>query len=66
MRESVAGAALLCAQRLMPEDRRAAFDLLEILTRQDIPKNVRDGALYLQLVTDTSLGRPRTAPPVQK
>jgi len=62
VRADVAAGALLCADRMMAEDRKGALALLDVLSRQDIPSNVRMAAMHLQIAAETSLKRPRTAP----
>ena len=62
VRGQVAAGALLCADRMMAEDRKGAFALLDRISRPDIPSNVRVAAMHLQVVSEVSLQRPRTAP----
>jgi len=62
VRADVAGGALLCADRMMAEDREGALALLDVLSRPDIPSNVRVPAMHLQVAAAASLKRPRTAP----
>jgi hypothetical protein len=52
--------ALVCADRMMAEDRKAALALLELLSRPDMPASVRLPAMHLQLAAATSISRPRT------
>ena len=59
LRAGVAGGALLCADRMMAEDRKGALALLEVLSRPDIPQSVRIPAMHLQVAAATSLKRPR-------
>ena len=56
----MAGGALLCADRMMGEDRGGALALLDSLSRRDIPGNVRVPAMHLQVTAAASLKRPRT------
>jgi hypothetical protein len=60
IRAGVAGGALLCADRMMAEDRAGALALLDILSRPGIPENVRIPAMHLQVTAAASLNRPRT------
>jgi HEAT repeat protein len=62
IRADVAAGALLCADRMMAEDRKGALALFDVLSRPDIPSNVRMAAMHLQIAAETSLKRPRTAP----
>jgi len=62
VRADVAGGALLCADRMMTENREGALALLDFLSRPDIPGNVRIRAMHLQVAAAASLKRPRTAP----
>jgi len=59
VRAGVAGGALLCADRMMAEDRAGALALLDILSRPGIPENVRIPAMHLQVTAAASLKRPR-------
>jgi hypothetical protein len=59
VRAGVAGGALLCADRMMAEDREGALALLEILSRPGIPPNVRIPAMHMQVTAAASLKRPR-------
>jgi len=61
-REGVAGGVLLCADRMMAEDREEALALLDRLSRPDIPHNVRIPAMHQQVTAAASLKRPRTVP----
>lgn len=62
VRADVAAGALLCADRMMADDRKGALALFDLLIRPDIPNNVRMAAMHLQIAAGTSLKRPRTAP----
>jgi hypothetical protein len=62
VRADVAGGALLCADRMMAEDREGALSMLDALSRPDIPGNVRVPAMHLQVTAAASLNRPRTPP----
>ena len=62
IRAQVANGLLLCADRMMATDRKAAVALFEVLSRPDIPGTVRASAMHLQLAAETSLSRPRSAP----
>ncbi len=62
VRAGVAGGALLCADGMMTEDREAALALLDVLSRPDIPSNVRIPAMHLQVTAAASLSRPRKVP----
>ncbi len=62
VRADVAGGALLCADGMMAKDREEALALLDVLSRSDIPKNVRIPAMHLQVTAAASLSRPRTVP----
>jgi HEAT repeat protein len=62
VRAEVAAGALLCADRMMAEDRQGAMALLDVLSRLDIPGNVRTAAMHLQIAAEVSLKRPRAAP----
>jgi HEAT repeat protein len=59
VRADVAAGALLCADRMMAEDRKGALALLDVLSRPDIPANVRMSAMHLQILAETSVKRPR-------
>jgi HEAT repeat protein len=59
-RANVGMGALVCADRMMAEDRKAALALLELLSRPDMPASVRLPAMHLQLAAATSISRPRT------
>jgi len=65
VRTDVAVGALLCADRMMAEDREGALSMLDALSRPDIPDNVRIPAMHLQVTAAASLNRPRTAPSPQ-
>jgi hypothetical protein len=56
---NVAAGALLCADGMMAEDRKGAFALLDVLSRPEIPSNVRLPAMHLQIAAETSPNRPR-------
>jgi hypothetical protein len=60
VRADVAAGALLCADRMMAEDREKALSMLDALSRPDIPGNVRIPAMHLQVAAAASLNRPRT------
>ena len=62
VREGVAGGILLCADRMMAEDRKGALALLDLLSRSDIPNSARIPAMHLQVTAAASLKRPRVAP----
>jgi hypothetical protein len=62
VRADVAAGALLCADRMMAGDREGALALLDVLSRPDIPSNVRVPAMHLQVTAAASLKRPRTVP----
>jgi HEAT repeat protein len=62
VRVDVAGGALLCADRMMAVDQEGALALLDVLSRPDIPGNVRIPAMHLQVTAAASLKRPRTTP----
>ena len=62
VREGVAGGILLCADRMMAEDRKGALALLDLLSRSDIPNSARIPAMHLQVTAAASLKRPRMAP----
>ena len=62
VRADVAAGALLCADRMMSEDREGALSMLEVLSRPGIPGNVRIPAMHLQVTAAASLSRPRTLP----
>lgn len=62
VRADVAAGALLCADRMMAEDRKGALALFDVLSQADIPSNVRMAAMHLRMAAETSLKRPRTAP----
>jgi hypothetical protein len=62
VREGVAGGILLCADRMMADDRKGALALLDLLSRSDIPNSVRIPAMHLQVTAAASLKRPRVAP----
>ncbi len=62
LRADVAGGALRCADRMMASDRAGALALLDVLSRPDIPENVRVPAMHLQVTAAASLKRPRSAP----
>jgi hypothetical protein len=47
---------------MMAMDRAGALALLDILSRPDIPENVRVPAMHLQVTAAASLKRPRTMP----
>jgi HEAT repeat protein len=62
LRAEVAAGALLCADRMMADDRKGALALLDALSRPDIPSHVRTAAMHLQIAAEVSLKRPRPAP----
>lgn len=62
----VAAGVLLCADRMMAEDRKGALALLDLLGHPDIPSTVRVAAMHQQIAAETSLSRPRSAPPAPK
>jgi HEAT repeat protein len=62
VRADVAAGALVCADRMMAEDRGRALSMLDALSRPDIPRNVRIPAMHLQVAAAASLARPRTSP----
>jgi hypothetical protein len=62
VRADVAAGALLCADRMMAEDRQGALALFDLLSQPDIPSNVRMPAMHLRMAAETSLKRPRPAP----
>lgn len=59
VRTDVAGGLMLCADRMMAQDREAALALLDQLSRPDIPANVRIPAMHMQVTAAASLKRPR-------
>jgi hypothetical protein len=63
-RTSVAAAGLLCAEGLLAQNERAqALALYTTLSGSSIPKPVRLAAMHGIIAAETSLARPRTAPP---
>jgi hypothetical protein len=60
VRNSVAAAGLVCAEGLLAQGARdQALDLYTTLSRPDIPKNVRLGAMHGIIFAETALNRPR-------
>jgi len=67
VRTAVAGAGLVCAEGLMAQgDRQGAFAFYDTLSRPNIPKSVRLAAMHSTIAAETSLTRPRVAPPAAK
>lgn len=59
-RAAVADAALICAERLLADGKRAeALDLYAALSAPDIPKPMRLAAMNGIIREETSIGRPR-------
>ncbi len=60
VRSAVAGAGLVCAERLLAQGSRdQALAFYNTLTRTDVPKPVRLGAMRGIIAAETSLTRPR-------
>jgi len=60
IRTSVANAGLVCAEGLLAQGaRELALDLYTTLSRPDIPKPVRLGAMHGIIFAETALNRPR-------
>ena len=60
LRAAVAGAGLVCAEGLLARgDRQQAVTLRQVLSRPDMPKAVRLGAMHSIIADETSLKRPR-------
>jgi hypothetical protein len=54
----------VCAENLLARnDRDAALKLYSTLSRPDIPRPVRLAAMHSTISVETSLDRPRVAPP---
>jgi hypothetical protein len=67
LRTAVACAGLVCAEGLMAQgDRQGAFAFYDILSRPNMPKPVRLAAMSSTIAAETSLTRPRVAPPAAK
>jgi hypothetical protein len=67
VRTAVAQAGLVCAEGLMAQgDRQGSFTFYDTLSRRNIPKPVRLAAMHSTISAETSLTRPRTAPPAAK
>ena len=64
LRTAVACAGLVCAEGLMAQgDRQGAFAFYDTLSHPDMPKPVRLAAMSSMIAAETSLTRPRVAPP---
>jgi HEAT repeat protein len=60
MRNAVAAAALVCAERMVAQGERAqGLALYSVLTATDVPKSVRLAAMHGIIGAETSLNRPR-------
>jgi HEAT repeat protein len=67
VRSAVAGAALVAADGLAAQgDRSAALAAYSALNRPDLPKSIRLAAMHSTIDVETSLARPRVAPPPRK
>jgi hypothetical protein len=63
-RTAVAAACLVSAEGLMVQnDRDGALALYSALIRPDLPKSIRMAAMHSTIAAETSLARPRPAPP---
>jgi HEAT repeat protein len=64
LRTEVGNAALIAAEGFMNKgDRKQGLALYEVLSRADMPKHVRLGAMHATLVAETMFTRPRETPP---
>jgi HEAT repeat protein len=64
VRTAAAEAGLVSAEGLMARgDRQGALALYGVLSRPDMPKSVRLAAMHSTIAAETSLARPRPAPP---
>jgi HEAT repeat protein len=63
LRAEVGNALLIAAEGFMNKgDRKQALALYDVLSRPDMPKHVRLGALHSTLVAETMFTRPRETP----
>ena len=66
VRKAAAEAGLVAAEGLLARgDRKGALALYSVLSRPDMPKSVRLAAMHSTIAAETSLKRPRPAPPAR-